>query len=273
MSADQVSRRRVLTGMTAGALVGGLAPQACRDHAYHLVVSHHTLKLKRWDAPGLKVALLSDLHLNGDSQTARAIHAVELARAEKPDLIAIGGDYVEHDRPNVRKYLKEFAQALADSGIPTYSVLGNHDYWSMMSARVVDELHYHKVHVLRNQAMEFRGVTIAGIDDAIDRRQRFDFLDRQTSSKSLLSLLHEPDFVEEQPAFVSLQLSGHSHGGQVCGPGGRVLHTPAFGRKYPSGFYPHTPVPLYVSRGVGTTGPDLRAFCPPEVAVLTLESA
>ena len=89
-------------------------------------------------------------------------------------------------------------------------------------------------------------------------------------SKSLLALFHEPDFVSEVPKHVSLQVSGHSHGGQICLPGGYAVHTPFGAKKYKSGYYPDARVPLYVTRGVGTTGPDYRLFCRPEVTILTL---
>jgi hypothetical protein len=78
--------------------------------------------------------------------------------------------------------------------------------------------------------------------------------------------------VDWMPQEVSLQLSGHSHGGEVCLPGGFALHTPSAAKRYISGFYPNAPVPLYVSRGIATLSP-MRIYCPPEVAVLTLVSA
>jgi predicted MPP superfamily phosphohydrolase len=121
--------------------------------------------------------------------------------------------------------------------------------------------------------VEVNGVTIAGIDDAIANRQRYDFLTGGNHSKSLVALFHEPDFVDEVPKHISLQLSGHSHGGQICLPGGFSVHSPFGARKYVAGFYPNARVPLYVTRGIGTTGPDLRTFCRPEVSILTLESA
>jgi hypothetical protein len=92
-------------------------------------------------------------------------------------------------------------------------------------------------------------------------------------SPSLIALMHEPDFVSILPKKVCLQLSGHSHGGQMCLPMGVPIHLPRGGRLYVQGFYPHAPVPLYVTRGIGTTGLDFRTFCPPEVSILTLRGA
>jgi predicted MPP superfamily phosphohydrolase len=86
-----------------------------------------------------------------------------------------------------------------------------------------------------------------------------------------VTLFHEPDFVERVDPRSSLMIAGHTHGGQVCWPWGSAVHLPKGGRKYQKGFYAHTKVPLYVSRGVGTVGPDYRCFAPPEVSVLTLK--
>jgi predicted MPP superfamily phosphohydrolase len=126
---------------------------------------------------------------------------------------------------------------------------------------------------LRNGSFEVDGVTVAGIDDAIAGRNNPEFLQPGRHSKSLLTLLHEPDVVEDTPDHVSLQISGHSHGGQICLPTGVALHTPKGAKKYISGFYPDAKVPLYVTRGVGTQGLDWRLFCLPEVSLLTINAA
>jgi predicted MPP superfamily phosphohydrolase len=269
---SNLTRRQVLGAMGLGVVAGGIAPSLGRNHAYNLHVEKHEIKLERWDADGFKVAFLSDFHLNGKSQTERAIHSLALAAKEKPDVLILGGDFIEHDTPKDLERLRQFAKALRDLDLPILSVLGNHDYWSLGWRDVLSILKSARVQVLQNRRIEFQGVTIAGVDDAIDKRQDFSFLDERGASRSLLSVLHEPDFVEEQPRHVSLQLSGHSHGGQMCLPGGTPVHVPKYGRKYTAGFYGNLSVPLYVSRGVGTTSFDMRLFCPPEVSILTLRS-
>lgn len=258
--------------MGAGAVCGVSGPMFSRGYAYHLRVERKTLKLPRWNADGFKVCFISDFHLNGPRQLERAKQALQVAYDEKPDLVALGGDFVEHGTEKDTERMRDFARATQTDKCPTVAILGNHDYWSGAGDMVIDELRRADVRVLQNQLFEIQGVTVAGIDDGIDNRQRFDFFNKGAVSKSLLCLLHEPDFVEEQPDHVSLQLSGHSHGGQICGPGGVHLHAPKYGRKYVAGFFEPLPVPLYVSRGVGTTGPDMRTFCAPEVSVLTLRS-
>ena len=86
----------------------------------------------------------------------------------------------------------------------------------------------------------------------------------------IIALWHEPDVVDHLPKGAALMLSGHSHGGQFTFPGGYTpMHT-LNGRKYVRGFFPHAPTPLYVSRGIGTTGPPSRLNCAPEVSLLEL---
>lgn len=111
------------------------------------------------------------------------------------------------------------------------------------------------------------------MDDATFNFQNYEFFPSEKVSKNCLAVLHEPDYVEEMPGHVSLQISGHTHGGQVCLPFGYAMHTPKGGRRYIAGYFPHANVPLYVTRGVGTVGIDYRLFCRPEVTILTLRSA
>jgi predicted MPP superfamily phosphohydrolase len=88
-------------------------------------------------------------------------------------------------------------------------------------------------------------------------------------------LMHEPDFADTaaKDRRVALQLSGHTHGGQVCLPGLGALITPRWGRKYIAGWYRIGALQLYVNRGIGCTGLPVRFACPPEVTELTLEAA
>ena len=82
-------------------------------------------------------------------------------------------------------------------------------------------------------------------------------------------LVHEPDYADEAPPGFALQLSGHSHGGQIRVPGLPPLHVPKYSTHYPEGLQQGPHHPVYTTRGVGTTGPPIRLFCPPEVTVLT----
>ncbi len=268
--ATQPSRRKVLRALAAGLLTGSAMPTYARVSAYRLTLEERTLTLPNWAADGFRLALISDLHVNNRSELERAQEAARMAMAAKPDVILLGGDYVDHKSQQILANIPPLLHEFYDSPCPVYAIMGNHDYWSTVPQLVIAAFNGTRVRMLRNETAEVDGVTIAGIDDAIERRNKYDFFPSGTVSKSLLALFHEPDFVDEMPKNVSLQLSGHSHGGQVCLPFGASLYTPYGARKYVAGFYESSRVPLYVSRGVGTVGPDYRLFCAPEVTVLTL---
>lgn len=274
MAKDPVaSRRQVLKGLGLGITAGTLSPLYARHQAYNLKLERHDLTLPKWNASGLRVAVLSDFHLTGAAQTDRAIAAAQMAFAEKPDIVVVCGDFIEHDLPQELDNTKRFLAAFDQATCPCVGVLGNHDYWSLATEDLVATIRRSRLKLLRNEIFELDGVSIAGVDDFIGSRAKFDFYPPGRVSKSLISLMHEPDIVKRQPRHVSLQLSGHSHGGQVCLPFGQHLHTPGFAKQYIAGFYPHAKVPLYVTRGIGTTGVDYRLFCDPEVSLLTLRGA
>ncbi len=266
----KVTRRQFLYGLAATSAGVGLFQYGAVDK---LTIEHHELKLPRWDADGFKVAVLADLHANNPKRRDRAMSAIKMAIAEKPDVIVIPGDFVSSSEDEVLGYLEKALKLCHGAKCPVVGVMGNHDYFGRQPEKVIDVIQRSPVKLLRNENFEVEGVTVAGIDDALCNRHNIDFMAKDSSSKSTLALLHEPDFVSVTPDFASIQISGHSHGGQVCLPFGISLHTPRGAWQYIEGFYPDAKVPLYVSRGVGTTGPDVRLFCKPEVSVLTLRSA
>lgn len=269
---EDVSRRSVLRGLTAGAVLGTSTPSFARYSAYSIEFVKKEVTLERWDADGFRLAFLTDLHLNGQSHTDRAIRGLQMLGEEKPDVLVIGGDILEHSKERYMGYAEQFLKSCSDVSCPVVTVLGNHDYWGEAVDGLVSRIESSRVKLLRNGMFEHQGVTIAGIDDACVRKDRYDFFPAGKVSKSLIGLIHEPDCADRQPAHVSLQVSGHSHGGQICFPDGSHFMTPKLAKKYIAGFF-ELPVPLYVSRGVGTNGPDMRLFCPPEVTLLTLRSA
>lgn len=256
--------------MGAGAATA-VVPIATADvTANWLEVNETTLELPKWDANGFRVALVSDLHVNSDRQAKLAKRAFEIAVESKPDLIAIPGDFVNFSDSTRLAFIRSALEPLKEARCPIVATMGNHDFGTAHPHIVIECVRRLGVTVLRNELVDVDGVSIVGIDDALWKLHRPRVIDSMTTSKSLLALFHEPDFVSEMPGVVSLQVSGHSHGGQVCLPGGIALHTPLGARRYISGFYPEARAPLFVTKGVGTVGPNLRFFCRPEVAILTV---
>lgn len=268
LSSKKVSRRRLIKTLVFGGL--GATAVAEWGQANRIAIERSTLALPKWDADGFKVGFISDLHTNTPNQAERAVEALRLALLEKPDVVLIGGDFLDRSDETAVRSLDRFLQAAGGESVPIYAVLGNHDYWLPNPRTVIDRIRRSEVRLLRNETARLDGVTILGIDDGIAKRDRHDTLSSKADGKSTIAVFHEPDFVDRVDKRVSLMLAGHSHGGQVCLPFGIAVHTPKGARTYKRGFYSSAPVPLYVSRGVGTVGPDVRLYCAPEVSILTL---
>ena len=198
--------------------------------------------------------------------------------AQKPDVVLLTGDYVSgHQRTD---WSSECALALAPlravrGGV--FAILGNHDWWGVRPERVAGQLERGGFQVLRNQSAPLPGapgVWLVGLDDRWMEAQNPSQALRGVPETALkILLVHEPDYADEAPRGFALQLSGHSHAGQIRLPGLPPLHCPQFGRRYPEGLQQTTQHPVYTTRGVGMMGPQVRTFCPPEVTVLTIQPA
>jgi predicted MPP superfamily phosphohydrolase len=155
-------------------------------------------------------------------------------------------------------------------------VLGNHDYWSdAQQARLalercgVIEIGNGFHTVKRNGEAMY----IAGVDDVwYEHDDLAKVLSKLPESGAAILLAHEPDFADQsaKTGRFGLQLSGHSHGGQVVLPilGAPVL--PRLGKKYPSGLYKVGEMWQYTNRGIGMVDFTIRINCPPEITVFTL---
>lgn len=198
---------------------------------------------------------------------------MQLIMAEEPDLLLLGGDYVSESP----RYLPETAMVIGayaqDPPLGALAVFGNHDY-SNDAPRMERLLSSEGVRVLRNEAVGLPGsdLWIAGIDDAIlstpDVAGTFEHVPEKTP---VLALWHEPDGADEvAPYGAMVQLSGHSHGGQVRLPYAGHVAAPPGGRRYVSGLYNASGMPIYTSHGVGAYRPPLRYRCAPEVTLVSL---
>jgi predicted MPP superfamily phosphohydrolase len=156
--------------------------------------------------------------------------------------------------------------------------MGNHDAVGYPE-RVIAALENHQIPVLRNRAVPVeRGgarIWLAGIDDILNGRPDLNAtLAGIPPGETTILLAHEPDFADKvayRP--VDLQLSGHSHGGQVWIPGMGAPWLPTLARRYPRGLYRIGSLTLYTNIGVGTIRAPIRINCPPEVSLITLRCA
>jgi len=149
-------------------------------------------------------------------------------------------------------------------------VPGNHEYWQGDACLMEPILAELGVKLLRNESWVHEEITWAGVDSGVAGEANPFMAMESVEKKPVITLWHEPDMVDYLPLGSALMISGHSHGGQFRFPGGFIPMTTRYGKRYLEGFYPEARTPLYVSRGVGTTGPPSRFLCPPEVSLLTL---
>jgi uncharacterized protein len=228
---------------------------------------------------GYKIVQLTDLHARSAVMDRQQLEKVaNLANQQQPDLIALTGDYITKNASQSEEMLTNtFGKLQAKDGV--VAIMGNHDRGGD-STPIERALQVGKVKLLNNDvySIERRGskLNIAGVDDV--------WLKRSDLPKTILQLpqtgtnillAHEPDFGDIAAAYdrFALQLSGHSHGGQIVLPFAPRV-TPPLGTKYVNGLYQIDRMQLYVSPGVGTVGPPKARFnCRPEISVLVLHQA
>ncbi len=226
----------------------------------------------------LRVALLSDLHIQPDFPAKHLTTALALVDKVKPDLILLLGDYINDQEPNKLHWINECVNMLRPLNAPlgVYTIFGNHDFPPPPDDPIMEPWQEIGVQPLCNLAAEvIRGtdsIYLCGLRSTLVRPVYPEDLLMQTPDKSVRIIMwHEPDRARESAVLGgSLQLSGHTHGGQVVVPGFGPPILPLGGKRYPSGLFNVDGMPLYVTRGVGLLPPMVRLNCPPEVTLMTL---
>ncbi|HXH62478.1 MAG TPA: metallophosphoesterase [Fimbriimonadaceae bacterium] len=220
---------------------------------------------------GYRVGLLADPHVRDRETVSLTRRALEYLVRESPDMIAFAGDMVSYWKSGVEEMLREALEPLKGYSGDCIAVLGNHDYYGGDPERLRPLLEEFGVRLLVNECWNVGGVDWVGVDSATEgEADPYGTILKCDPTTPTIVLWHEPDFVDVLPKGPDLMLAGHSHGGQFTTPWGWAPMTSRHGKKYLRGFYTGSPVPIYVSRGLGTTGPPARLFCSPEVTVLTL---
>jgi len=280
-----LTRRQFVVG--GAAAVGALAvgADAVFVGARDIAVRRVEVRLRRLPAAldGFTIAQLSDFHYSalGDSLLRQA---VQLTNQLHPDLVMLTGDFVTvrlgHKRdPDAAADAEPCAAILAGlrSRHGSFAVLGNHDHFSD-SQIVSRSLEDRGIQVLRNRSgpIERDGVRIwiAGVDDVLGGDDDLHLALRGIADDQAVVLgVHEPDYAElVKRQRVDLQLSGHSHGGQVRLPLIGPPFLPPLGRMYPLGLYHLGTLTLYTNPGIGTIRIPARLNCPPEITLLKLRA-
>lgn len=243
-----------------------------------LACEYRTLRLPGWPdrLAGYRIGFFSDMHLSDRGTERLTQRAIEFLLREQPDVVVIGGDFVSRWTDRSVDQLISALEPLSMLSGRVVGVPGNRDYYGGDPDLLEIICSYFDIKLLRNSAWLHDDIQFLGIDsanaEAADPAAVLGISDPDEIARVIL--WHEPDVVDTLPAGAAhLMLSGHSHGGQFTTPWGWAPVRSRNGEKYMRGFFPQTPVPLYVSRGLGTTGPPSRLFCRPEVTILTLEPA
>lgn len=224
-----------------------------------------------------RIVQLSDFHLHPHTQLPLIERAVAQANALRPDLIVLTGDFVLDFIESIFALAPALGRLNARYGV--FCIMGNHDV-KMNDIIVPRGLRDERLCVLRNEGVMLSvgagKLYLAGVDDGIYGRPNLpQAMARWQSGATTILLAHEPDFADayHRDPRIALQLSGHTHGGQVNLPGYGPLILPRYGKKYHTGLYRLQQMWLYTNRGIGMGGIPVRFNCPPEITEITLTRA
>lgn len=227
---------------------------------------------------GLRAAQLSDLHMGLFVSREQLEHVVALTLAQKPDLVLITGDCltVQADTKRALADLEAGLRGLSER-VPVFAIYGNHDVSDRPTAlrALFEKL---GIQLLVNEVLPFRrnGDTlhIAGLDSMTAGHPDIARVVAAAPADGPVVLMaHEPDIADKtaRTGRFALQLSGHTHGGQINFPFFGPVVLPSKGRKYAAGLYRVGEMLLYTNRGIGMMHLPVRINCPPEITVFTFE--
>jgi len=275
---DRIDRRKAIETIGGAAAIGGTGLVV----GWGATVGRHDYRIYEVPVriPGLPRALdgyviaqISDLHGGLFTGERELQMGAERIRSFKPDLVVATGDLVDFDA----RHAPQVARMLADLGARdgAYAILGNHDYYSDAEA-VSDAVRAAGVTLLVNEGRVIRpgdggGFALLGLDDQWSHKyggpgpRLSPALARISPDLPRILLSHQPDTFEHYAGRVALQLSGHTHGGQIR-PANLVL-------KWVAGRYERDGSTLYVNRGFGVAGPPARLGVPPELTKIILVAA
>lgn len=250
-------------------------------HAFAL--EEVVVKIDGWPRvlDGYTIAQISDIHVGPFVDERELAEGLSLVRSIKPDLVVATGDLVDSESFRADLLGRRLSELAARDGV--HAILGNHDHYAG-AADVVRRLSAANVNVLVNRGLRLRkgdggGFALLGVDDLKGRdgsSSGFDGPDLAGAIASVpgeglprILLAHQPNYFREAMGHVALQLSGHTHGGQI-NPGWRPADAVM---RYVAGRYDDRGSTLWVNRGFGVAGPPSRVGAPPEVTKIVLVGA
>jgi len=219
----------------------------------------------------IRIVQISDVHVGLIIRGKRLKVILDRVKEAKPDILVSTGDLLDGEINNIMPEAKQFAEIKPIYG--KYAVTGNHEYY----AGIENALEFIKeagFEILRNENREIAGINIIGLDDPtgiklglIKKIVSLQELMPATKSQSFILLLKHQPRIYENTNF-NLQLSGHTHDGQIFP---FMFITRLFFPKN-SGYYKLAGnKSIYVSSGAGTWGPPVRFFAPPEITIIDIK--
>ncbi|MDA8975078.1 metallophosphoesterase [Akkermansiaceae bacterium] len=269
------TRRAILgTAIPSAAWAFGIEPDL-------LSITEKEFSLLDWPGAldGFRIAHLTDLHYRPGSDEELTQKLISAVNEADVDLILITGDFVIKDPSSLPECCRHLKNLRSKHGI--IASPGNHDRWYCTSVMLWKELTKAGITYLQNDGsnITIKGEQffLAGLDSiwggSIDAHRSWK---GHRKGDAVISLMHEPDVFDHLRVdrTLSLQLSGHTHGGQCRVP--LIGYAPAkvkYGRNYIYGHFEKNDAQLWVGRGVGTVGVRARFSCKPELTLLTLKSS
>lgn len=262
------------------ATVAGIGTYSAIIEPNWLEVTRVKIRLSRLPSNflGLKIVHFSDTHLGLYFSPDDLYDVVEEVNKLQPDVICFTGDLL--DSRFGFDYLPESSTILSRLKAPLgkWAILGNHDYRADPQS-ISSAFKKAGFHLLKNQYQAIEKgkekIYLLGLDDVLEGEVNMEpMLQNLEKDAFKILLVHEPDFVDEvadySSSLIDLQLSGHSHGGQIAFPLIGPVITPPLGQKYPAGLYKVKNTAVYTNRGIGTTILPFRFWCRPEITFMTL---
>lgn len=278
-----ISRRKFI-GLAAAAGVAAVAADSTLLEPNRPRIVRQEIALRRWPTQleGFTIALLSDFHYDRYFSVHPLHAAIGMVNGLHPDLIVLTGDFVtlqfipDHEE-EAASYAEPCAHLLRQMNAAhgLWAVLGNHDVYTD-APHVTGALRAAGIQVLANQSVPIElnegRFWLSGVNDVLSETADLaTTLAKVPRDEATVLLAHEPDYADYVSRYpVDLQLSGHSHGGQVRLPFVGPLYLPEMAKKYVRGLYRVGPLTLYTNPGLGTMGVPVRFDCPPEITLLTL---
>jgi predicted MPP superfamily phosphohydrolase len=276
-------RRRFLSRAIAGgaAIVGAvLAGAGVASALGKVALAKVTVPLKRLPKPlsGFRIVQLTDVHIGPTLGAGWLAGIVDRVNAAEPDVVVITGDLVDGRVVDLQHEVAPLGRLRAKHGV--FFVTGNHEYYSGVE-EWLEELARLGVRTLRNERVSIGegedSFDLCGVDDWSARRYGRGHgadleraLEGRDARRELVLLAHQPKQIDEAEKLgVGLQLSGHTHGGQIF-PWGFFVR---MDQPYVAGLARQGDTHIYVSRGTGFWGPPMRVGAPPEISVVELVAA